>query len=697
MRGVAKVIGPANPKIGETNFYEVASFHPGTVVTNTASIKWKLFQFKDNKWVEVSGPAKIGKKVTYSFPQKWYGKKLLIEAYLFEPEIKSPPGHIVRPVLGPKKIVKTEILNSQGKPITEKPKYGQSIMLKVATENMPGETLKLSLWERDTFFDGGHDPSSNQQLWSGEAKVQKSDGIVEKKIVLTLELMRLSNKGYMYEGGEHEYYLLVEASKMKTISQTAQIANQQVDLSGKKPAGKPAAKPATPKAKEEPSIMDQVTVMVENVLSWDPFNIRGTSKGVVDDLGDKEKNKKKGNCFCNRDITTDELKKMVKNIRDSTFYEGKTITYYHQEKLFYLYAKVPQGDRTMAKFAEVLNKAFSKYEINTCVRKIHFLANMYVETMYFTATREGKGINSFRYDPYRGRGFQHLTWRENYQAYEAASGNKVEDDYEKVADDLNIAADSGAWYWKKTGINAYADKDSIFDTARLINLPGAKKSSSINGYVDRETAWRELKKIFKYPQECVSKTVKPSDTGATCPTCKTEHFDLTGTVAWQTQFNPKWGTQKQQNVACKKTCDAILISVGLTSTSKFSKHQTALENHDHTELLVDTNVSKIGIKYLDLQLKEGNPVQVGVDHDLNYKGGTLNEGTTDHFVVIVGKSCDKGRVYYRFYDVGTRFEAKGKSEDNRLYLNLSDYSLKGKTVYNGHNYTVTQIRNNQKK
>jgi len=168
-------------------------------------------------------------------------------------------------------------------------------------------------------------------------------------------------------------------------------------------------------------------------------------------------------------------------------------------------------------------------------------------------------------------------------------------------------------------------------------------------------------------------------------------------VAWQTQFNPKWGTQKQQNVACKKTCDAILISVGLTSTSKFSKHQTALENHDHTELLVDTNVSKIGIKYLDLQLKEGNPVQVGVDHDLNYKGGTLNEGTTDHFVVIVGKSCDKGRVYYRFYDVGTRFEAKGKSEDNRLYLNLSDYSLKGKTVYNGHNYTVTQIRNNQKK
>ncbi|TRW25661.1 hypothetical protein FMM05_05405 [Flavobacterium zepuense] len=696
MKGVAKVIGPANPKIGETNFYEVASFHPGTVVTNPASIKWKLFQFKNGKWVEVVGPIKTGKKVTYSFPQKWYGKKLLIEAYLFEPEAKSPPGHIVQPVLGEKKIVKSEILNSQGGPLTEKPKYGQSILLKVTTENMPGDTLKLSLWERDTFTDKGHDPNNNQLLWSGEAKVLKNSGVVEKKINLTPELMRLSNKGYLYEGGEHEYYLLVEANKKKVISSTAAIANQEVNLSANKPAAKPTAKPAA-KPAEEPSIADQLTVMVKNVLSWDPFNIRGTSKGVVEDPGDKENNKKKGKCFCNRDITPDELKKMVKNIRDTTFYEGKTITYYHQEKLFYIYAKVPQGDRTFAKFAEVLNKAFTKYDINTCARKIHFLANMYVETMYFTATREGKGINSFRYDPYRGRGFQHLTWKENYEAYKKVSGVDVVTDYEKVADDLNIAADSGAWYWKKTGINAYADKDSIFDTARLINYPGAKKSSSINGYVNRETAWRELKKIFNYPQDCVNKTVKPAPAGVMCPTCKTEHFNLSGKVTWQTQFDPKWGTKKQQNSACKKTCDAILNAYGLSSTSPLSKYQTAMENKDHTALLIDTNVSKIGVKYLDLQLKEGNPVQVGVDHDLNYRNASINEGTTDHFIVIVAKLCDKGRVYYRFYDVGTSHESKGKSENNRLYLNLSDYSLKGTTVYNGNHYTVTQIRNNHKK
>ena len=98
-----------------------------------------------------------------------------------------------------------------------------------------------------------------------------------------------------------------------------------------------------------------------------------------------------------------------------------------------------------------------------------------------------------------------------------------------------------------------------------------------------------------------------------------------------------------------------------------------------------------------MQLKAGNPVQVGVDHALNYKGGKLNEGTTDHFVVIIGKSCDNGKVYYRFYEVGTGHKSKGTSSDNRLYLDTSNYSLKGKTAYTDHIYTVTQIRNNKKR
>ncbi|MET3027800.1 hypothetical protein ABXT06_14070 [Flavobacterium sp. UW10123] len=450
---------------------------------------------------------------------------------------------------------------------------------------------------------------------------------------------------------------------------------------------------------QDASMNKQSAVVDVDAKVFKPDPVEHTNKAAKIGEADKndKKDKKKGNCYCNRDITAAELTTMVKNIRDNTYYADKTITFYHSDKLFYLYAKVPKSDRTFEKFAEVLNKAFAKYEINTCARKIHFLANMYVETMYFTATREGKGTSGFRYDPYRGRGFQHLTWEDNYKKYKKESGIDIVSDYEKVADDLNIAADTGAWYWKKIGINEYADKDSIFDTSRLINYPGASKSSSINGYKDREIAWRELKKIFKFPQNCVSDKKANTPSKENCLKCKVIHFDLTDKVKWQTQFDPKWGDSKAQKVACKKTCDDILNKHGLTSTSKFSKYQTALENSNHTALIIDTEESKRGIKYLDLQLQAGNPVQVGVDHDLNYKGGTLNEGTTDHFIVIVGKSCENGKVYYRFYDVGTRHESKGASNDNRLYLNTSNYSLKGKTAYNNHVYTVTQIRNNKKK
>ncbi|WMY92135.1 hypothetical protein [Snodgrassella communis] len=47
-----------------------------------------------------------------------------------------------------------------------------------------------------------------------------------------------------------------------------------------------------------------------------------------------------------------------------------------------------------------------------------------------------------------------------------------------------------------------------------------------------------------------------------------------------------------------------------------------------------------------------------------------------------------------FYDVGTSYKAKGASPNNKLYLDVLDHSLKGKTVYNGNFYTVTQIRIN---
>lgn len=276
MKGVAKIKGPLTPKVGETNFYEVVEFHKGTVVTDQNSIKWKLYADKDGKWDELSGPAKTGKKVTYSFPQKWYGKKLLVEAYIYDAEGKTPPGIVIKPVLGPKKIVNAEILDANGGKITKPPKYGETVTLKVTTENMLGDTLNLSLWDRDTYSDKGHDPKENTQLWSGISKPIDNKGVSTTKVTLSANMLVLANKS-MFDGAEHEYYLLVDGGKDKMISTTTQVSNEVV-LSPSAPAKKADPKPAP---KEEPSILDQITLKIKNALGWDKPTVGGTTNATV--------------------------------------------------------------------------------------------------------------------------------------------------------------------------------------------------------------------------------------------------------------------------------------------------------------------------------------------------------------------------------------------------------------------------------
>ena len=271
MKGIAKIKGSLNPKIGEDSFYEVVEFHKGTPMPNPNSVKWKLFKKNNGKWEEAKGNSKTGMKVAFNFSPRSYGKEVLVEAYLFEPEMKSPPGLVVKPVLGPRKIVNTEILNANGDKITKTPKYGQSITLKVTTQNMPGEKLNLSLWERDTLKDSGHDPKGNTRLWSGQSKTIDLKGVVEEKIMLTLAMKSDANKS-LFDGSEHEYYLLAEATGMKTISTTTLVSIEEVPTT---PAKKTDEKP-----KEAKPIAKQTPVKIKNAVGADKIKADDSNKVV---------------------------------------------------------------------------------------------------------------------------------------------------------------------------------------------------------------------------------------------------------------------------------------------------------------------------------------------------------------------------------------------------------------------------------
>src|SRR5690606_20978784 len=112
--------------------------------------------------------------------------------------------------------------------ITEKPKYGQTLVAEVKTQNMFNEKLKLQVWERDTISDTGHDAEDSTLLWEKEITVNL-DGINYESIVLTdLMMKKAQGNGFSYllEGGEHEYYIAVRRNNHTTYSrQTVQVLN----------------------------------------------------------------------------------------------------------------------------------------------------------------------------------------------------------------------------------------------------------------------------------------------------------------------------------------------------------------------------------------------------------------------------------------------------------------------------------------
>lgn len=177
--------------------------------------------------------------------------------------------------------------------------------------------------------------------------------------------------------------------------------------------------------------------------------------------------------------------------------------------------------------------------------------------------------------------------------------------------------------------------------------------------------------------------------------CGKKHIDLKKTIEWHSQFDSQWGDRKAQNVACWKAAQQILTNSGLGKTSGFSTGaiQIAKEIDKHTKMNYLLDGLKSGIKYLDEQLEKNHPVLVGVNHDLNYNGEKNTDNTTDHFVVIIGRGCDKSGSFYSFYEVGTSYKDSGTSVTNKLYV-LTD-RIEGKTAYDSSKlYQIAQVRKN---
>jgi hypothetical protein len=202
-------------------------------------------------------------------------------------------------------------------------------------------------------------------------------------------------------------------------------------------------------------------------------------------------------------------------------------------------------------FAKQLNKVFVDYKITKCIQKIHFLAQVYVETNRFRSTYEDKPKSTYSGGEfYRGRGMKQITHDYNYlNYYDERKGkgknlfklyidnretyykkNGKVDSYESVVhfksrtenefisyDEMSKfedfvkllsisiywACDSAGWYWNKTKLNKFAndDENAIIVVSAKVNNPSASENptgTGINGLDDRKKYFELLKQIFDY-------------------------------------------------------------------------------------------------------------------------------------------------------------------------------------------------------
>lgn len=100
---------------------------------------------------------------------------------------------------------------------------------------------------------------------------------------------------------------------------------------------------------------------------------------------------------------------------------------------------------------------------------------------------------------------------------------------------------------------------------------------------------------------------------------------------------------------------------------------------------------------INSHLSENRPILTGVDHSPGHTGN--RDGTTDHWIVINGRGYDeeKNQYYYTYIETGRSKEqaSSATSENNRLYYDAKNGTFKDHDVYNGKEYSLTQIRPNK--
>lgn len=157
------------------------------------------------------------------------------------------------------------------------------------------------------------------------------------------------------------------------------------------------------------------------------------------------------------------------------------------------------------------------------------------------------------------------------------------------------------------------------------------------------------------------------------------------------------------NKNCLNVCKLTMSKMGQTNFgSSANVLYLASENDSHTALVhygdPTHNYTK-AIDCINRHLDAGLAIIAGVNHTL---GGEINDGTIDHFVLIVGRQYNKDSNAYEYIYVETGTDSELHTQDSRnkfrydessnMFANSNAYCGDEKNWYN--TYTLTELRPN---
>ena len=168
-----------------------------------------------------------------------------------------------------------------------------------------------------------------------------------------------------------------------------------------------------------------------------------------------------------------------------------------------LSAIMPRASQALIdRYAPVLASAMDRANINSPLRKAHFLAQLahesgqlrYAEELADGSAYEGrKDLGNTQPGDgklFKGRGLIQITGRTNYAAYSKYAGKDYVAQPRLLATSPGIAVDCSCWYWTSRDLNKLADADDAVMITRRIN-------GGTNGLSDRMRNLARAKYMLK--------------------------------------------------------------------------------------------------------------------------------------------------------------------------------------------------------